>query len=201
MRRLIFRLIALLTMVAPAICFGANHIGKYVNINNDAEYIQLNPDNTFELKEIGSSFKGTYVFNGNYLSITFLGSYLNGMSSYATLKGTILSDADNKQWKLQVSETASSNGKQLCANCYWGTSCGAITTDDVVAQGLVNENPGYKGTQDGGPFKKFACDNGRQKLGVLWSAKPCGETGGLSGVPQQYAVGDIFSRAECRFGN
>jgi len=87
-----------------------------------------------------------------------------------------------------------SNAVNVCANCYWGTSCGFITTDDVVRWGLVNDTPGW----EGGPFSSFACDNGRRKLGVLWTNKDCGEIGGLSGLNS--AQFSISNREECEFG-
>jgi hypothetical protein len=93
---------------------------------------------------------------------------------------------------------ASNESAYLCANCYWDTGCGAVSTQEVVALGLINENTGLA-RRDRGPFQFFACGNGRTSLGVLWSEKPCGQTGGLSGIPDN--MFDMVGNPQCRFGN
>lgn len=92
----------------------------------------------------------------------------------------------------------SSFAANLCANCYWETSCGSVSTEEVVRLGLVNENPGIS-PRDRGPFLQFFCDNGRTQLGVLWTDGDCSTTGGLSGLPANQFP--IAGKQECKFGN
>jgi hypothetical protein len=84
----------------------------------------------------------------------------------------------------------------VCANCYWGMECGAISTLEVVQMGLSNSNPGYTGDS----YIQFACDNGRTELGVLWTKGPCNQTGGLAGEALNERFKGIMGKEECLFG-
>ena len=84
----------------------------------------------------------------------------------------------------------------VCANCYWGTGCGAVSTLDVAQMGLSNSNPGYTGE----PYIQFACDNGREELGVLWTQGSCNQTGGLEGEALNERFKKIIGQEECLFG-
>ncbi len=87
---------------------------------------------------------------------------------------------------------------QWCANCYWGSDdCPYISTQEVVETQAYNENKGLS-SNDRGPFLRFLCDNGRSKLGVLWTDKTCGQTGGLTlNNSEDYANTD---KSKCTFG-
>ena len=84
----------------------------------------------------------------------------------------------------------------VCANCYWGTGCGAVSTLDVAQMGLSNSNPGYTGD----PYIQFACDNGREELGVLWTKGSCNQTGGLAGGALSERFKGIMGQEACLFG-
>ena len=84
----------------------------------------------------------------------------------------------------------------VCANCYRGMSCGAISTLEVTQMALSNSNPGYTGD----PYIQFACDNGRTELGVLWTKGSCHQTGGLAGEALNERFKGIMGKEECLFG-
>ena len=84
----------------------------------------------------------------------------------------------------------------VCANCYWGMECGAISTLDVAQMGLSNSNPGYTGES----YIQFACDNGRTELGVLWTKGSCNQTGGLEGEALNERFKGIMGKEACLFG-
>ena len=109
-----------------------------------------------------------------------------------------------------ISQTSSA--KNLCANCYWDTTCGSISTEEVASLNLVNDNDEYKNER----YSRFYCDNGRTELGLLWTEGSCAETGGLSVSTVEFFDGlknaslsgtdlnkvyDMVGKAECRFGN
>lgn len=92
-----------------------------------------------------------------------------------------------------------SEAREICANCYWKKSdCPSITPENVVEMELTNKNEGIA-VNNQGPFKKFACDNGSETLGVEWTNGKCESNGGLSGISDD-EFPELYNNPACEFG-
>jgi hypothetical protein len=62
----------------------------------------------------------------------------------------------------------------------------------IIAIDLIDVAP-----QDKGPFINFSCDNGQEKLRVLWTDGQCSQTGGLILTNSNDYTG--VNKSECTF--
>ena len=71
--------------------------------------------------------------------------------------------------------------REICANCYWGKSCGSISVTNVPGAG--------------------SCPNGEGEMGILWTDGNCAHTGGLSvGADNSDKFKSIYDNPDCEFG-
>lgn len=89
--------VILLVSLGGVVSCGTGDIsGTYVNEDNPSEYLELNEDGTFYLKEMGVGFDGEWEAEGNELRL-----HLMGMVATAEIKGNEIYDEDGKVWVKQ----------------------------------------------------------------------------------------------------
>ncbi len=98
---LVFLFFSLIPLVA---CQGSqsgdstSFVGKYVNIDNDSEYLELYDDGTYYLWERGVEFTGTWQVENDTLIITFDHKPAH-YAVEATIKGNTINDQEGKTWE------------------------------------------------------------------------------------------------------
>ncbi|MBA7714162.1 hypothetical protein ES703_123179 [subsurface metagenome] len=84
--------VILLVSLGGVVSCGTGGIsGTYVNEDNPSEYLELNEDGTFYLKEMGLGLDGEWEAEGNELRL-----HLMGMVATAQIKGDKILDEDGK---------------------------------------------------------------------------------------------------------
>ncbi|MDO9333388.1 MAG: DUF5050 domain-containing protein [Dehalococcoidales bacterium] len=89
-------IILLVTLLGTVGCGKASISGSYVNQDDPDEYLELNDDGTFYLKEMGVGFDGEWEAEGKELRL-----HLMGMVTTAQIKGNKILDEDGKVWVKQ----------------------------------------------------------------------------------------------------
>lgn len=95
---LFFSLIPLVACQGSQSGEGSGFTGKYVNIDNDSEYLELHDDGTYYLWELGVEFTGTWQVEGETLTLTFDDMPAN-VTAQGTIKGNTIVDQDGKTWE------------------------------------------------------------------------------------------------------
>lgn len=86
--------VMLLVTLGGAISCGTIGVsGTYVNEDNPDEYLELNEDGTFYLKEYGISVTGEWEVKGDELRLSWMGFVVTGQ-----IKGNKIYDQDGKVW-------------------------------------------------------------------------------------------------------
>ena len=96
-RRILLIGLALMLLVVLGGTFGCGAggiSGTYVNEDNPNEYLELNEDGTFYLKEIGLGFDGEWEVKDNELRLHLT----MGLVATAEIKGNKIYDEEGKVW-------------------------------------------------------------------------------------------------------
>lgn len=89
--------IMLVVSLGGVISCGTGSIcGTYVNQDNPEEYLELDEDGTFYLKEYGMSLTGEWEIRGDELRLSWMGMVVTGQ-----IKGNRLIDNEGKVWVKQ----------------------------------------------------------------------------------------------------
>jgi len=90
-----FSLLLVVILAFSLIACSKSLSGKYVNKDNNKDYIEFKSDKTFYVKEGGSGYSGEYKIDGDEITFT-LGS---GEAAKCTIKGNSIIDEEDEVWE------------------------------------------------------------------------------------------------------
>lgn len=94
---LFFSLISLPACQSSQIGGNGRVAGKYVNVDDSTEYLELHDDGTYYLLEFATEFTGTWQVEGETLTLTFDDMPAN-ITAKGTINGNTIVDQDGKTW-------------------------------------------------------------------------------------------------------
>ena len=99
--------IMLVSFIGVVGCGVGSISGTYVNENNPDEYLELNNDGTFYLKEMGIGITGEWEVTDDELRLEWM-----GMVFTAEIRGNRLYDQDGKVWVKQSTQSETSQTRE-----------------------------------------------------------------------------------------